>query len=82
MRSSKTSHIVSAPAECKVLRAAALICKPVAGRIVGVPKVGDLPAIIPKISGRAWITGMHQYMLDPDDLWPQGYRLSDTWGAR
>lgn len=37
------------------------------------------PAIIPSITGRAWITGTHQYMLDPDDPWPQGYQLTDTW---
>jgi proline racemase len=37
------------------------------------------PAIIPSISGRAWITGIRQEMLDPDDPWPDGYRLSDTW---
>ncbi len=35
--------------------------------------------IIPEISGRAWITGTHQHMLDPLDPWPNGYRLSDTW---
>ncbi|SEC63410.1 proline racemase family protein [Pseudomonas anguilliseptica] len=29
--------------------------------------------------GRAWITGTHQHLLDPDDPWPEGYRLSDTW---
>ena len=28
---------------------------------------------------RAWITGTHQHMLDPDDPFPRGYRLSDTW---
>jgi proline racemase len=32
-----------------------------------------------RISGRAWITGTHQLLLDPSDPWPQGYRLSDTW---
>ena len=37
------------------------------------------PAIVPTISGRAWITGIHQHMLDPDDPWPVGYRLRDTW---
>lgn len=36
-------------------------------------------AIIPLITGRAWITGIHQHMIDPDDPWPTGYRLSDTW---
>ncbi len=49
------------------------------GQITGTTHVGDLPAIIPEISGRAWITGTHQHMLDPDDPWPEGYRLSDTW---
>ncbi|MCK0172339.1 proline racemase family protein [Aliiroseovarius sp. S1123] len=51
------------------------------GQIVGQAQVGQRPAIIPEISGRAWITGTHQHMLDPDDPWPGGYRLSDTWGA-
>lgn len=41
--------------------------------------VGDRPAIHPLVSGRAWITGTHQIMLDPSDPWPEGYRLSDTW---
>ena len=36
-------------------------------------------AIIPSVSGRAWLTGSRQLMLDPDDPWPLGYRLSDTW---
>jgi proline racemase len=48
-------------------------------RIVGETRVGDKVAIIPSIRGRAWITGTHQVMLDPDDPWPGGYRLSDTW---
>lgn len=49
------------------------------GRILGQTSVGPLPSIVPEISGRAWITGIHQHMLDPDDPWPAGYRLSDTW---
>ncbi|WP_319531971.1 proline racemase family protein [uncultured Cohaesibacter sp.] len=49
------------------------------GRILGETMLGDTPAIRPQISGRAWITGTHQHMLDPDDPWPSGYRLSDTW---
>jgi proline racemase len=52
------------------------------GRILGTTMVGDLPAILTEISGRGWITGIHQHMLDPADPWPGGYRLSDTWGAR
>ena len=49
------------------------------GRILGTTRVGDRAAIRPEIAGRAWITGTHQHMLDPDDPWPRGYRLSDTW---
>tara|TARA_R110000751_G_scaffold234229_10_gene335901 strand:+ start:16892 stop:17923 length:1032 start_codon:yes stop_codon:yes gene_type:complete len=49
------------------------------GRIANETQVGGRPAIIPEITGRAWITGTHQHMLDPDDPWPEGYRLSDTW---
>ncbi|MFT4603564.1 MAG: proline racemase [Rhodothermales bacterium] len=47
--------------------------------IDAVTTVGSTKAIIPTVSGRAWITGTHQHMLDPDDPWPLGYRLSDTW---
>ncbi len=50
------------------------------GRIVREENVSDKPAIIPEITGRAWITGAHQHFLDPDDPWPEGYRLKDTWG--
>lgn len=52
------------------------------GRILGETTVGEIPAILPEISGRGWISGIHQHLLDPDDPWPEGYRLSDTWGAR
>ncbi len=41
--------------------------------------INGTPGIVPAIAGRAWITGTHQHMLDPDDPWPGGYRLSDTW---
>ena len=41
--------------------------------------IGNRSAILPTVSGRAWITGTHQHMLDPDDPWPEGYRIADTW---
>ncbi len=49
------------------------------GWILGTAKVGTLDAIRPQISGRAWVTGTHQHMLDPSDPWPGGYKLADTW---
>ncbi|MEP3429906.1 MAG: proline racemase family protein [Roseibium sp.] len=51
------------------------------GKIIAEQMVGGRQGIVPQIGGRAWITGTHQHMLDPDDPWPSGYRLSDTWGA-
>ena len=49
------------------------------GRIAGETTVGDKPAIIPEITGRAWISGQSTLLLDPDDPWPAGYKVSDTW---
>lgn len=49
------------------------------GKIIGTTQVGHIPAIRPQISGRGWVTGTHQHMLDPSDPWPEGYRVSDTW---
>ena len=48
-------------------------------RIDAETTVGGRAAIVPVVSGQAWITGSHQHMLDPSDPYPQGYRLSDTW---
>jgi len=64
------------------LTAQSVIGSTFSGTILGHTTVGDRAAIVPEISGRGWITGTHQHMLDPSDPWPQGYRLSDTWGAR
>lgn len=47
--------------------------------VVRTTTVGGEPAIVPSIEGRAWITGLHTYGLDPSDPFPQGYTLSDTW---
>ncbi|MCY4222372.1 MAG: proline racemase family protein [Thiotrichales bacterium] len=48
-------------------------------RIDALARVGDREAVVPSLDGRAWITGTHQHTLDPEDPWPEGYRLSDTW---
>ncbi len=39
----------------------------------------DIPNVSVEITGRAWITAFHQYVLDPTDPFPTGYTLSDTW---
>jgi proline racemase len=46
-----------------------------AARIVEETEVAGVPAVVPEISGRAWITGMGQYMLDPEDPFPAGFAL-------
>ena len=51
------------------------------GTVRGETTVGGQSAILPTVEGRAWITGYHQYIVDPADPWPDGYRLSDTWGT-
>ena len=47
--------------------------------IVETTSVGNLPAVIPVVSGRAWLTGISHYGVDPEDPFPRGYRLPDTW---
>lgn len=42
--------------------------------------VGDRPAVIPRVTGRAWIYGFSQVGLDPTDPFSKGFALSDTWG--
>jgi proline racemase len=49
------------------------------GRIEAETEIGGRPAIIPSISGRAWITEHKTLLLDPGDPWPDGYKISDTW---
>lgn len=45
------------------------------GRLVGESRVGGRPAVIPQVTGRAWITGTAQYLLDPTDPFPAGFTL-------
>lgn len=49
------------------------------GRIEATENRAGKTWVIPSVEGRAWLTGTRQIMVDPDDPWPRGYRLSDTW---
>ena len=51
------------------------------GRIVSETRVGERCAIVPAIRGSAFITGVTQLYVDPEDPFPEGYLLSDTWGV-
>jgi len=43
------------------------------GRLIRETAVAGIPAVIPTITGRAWVTGIGQYMLDPSDPFPEGF---------
>ncbi|MFE5091429.1 proline racemase family protein [Streptomyces sp. NPDC056638] len=45
------------------------------GRLVGKTTVGGLPAVVPTVTGRAWITGTAQFFLNPSDPFPEGFLL-------
>jgi proline racemase len=51
------------------------------GRLVGETRVGQNQAVVPTISGRAWITGMANYVVDATDPFPTGFTVGDIWGA-
>jgi proline racemase len=57
---------------------ASLIGSVFTGQLVGETKVGSFPAVIPTVRGRAWVTGMASYMLDPDDPFPEGFLIGTT----
>jgi proline racemase len=45
------------------------------GRLVEETMVGYFDAVVPTVRGRAWVTGLASYMLDPDDPFPAGFLL-------
>ena len=64
----------------EALRSRSVIDSEFGARITGTARVGGLPAVLPQISGRAWIYGVHQVGVDPTDPYPLGFTLSDMWG--
>jgi len=50
------------------------------GRLTGETRVGPYNAVIPTLSGQAWITGFAQYVVDPEDPFPNGFTVGDIWG--
>jgi proline racemase len=49
------------------------------GVVTGETRVGTTPAVNVRIAGRGWITAFHNYVLDPSDPFPEGFRLGDQW---
>ena len=76
--------VLEARGEMKVgqkIKAISIIGSSFEGKIVEKCNLNGTSTIIPEISGRGWVTGLHQHTLEPTDPWPEGYRLSDTWGV-
>jgi proline racemase len=49
------------------------------GRLVETAVVGERTAVVPTITGTAWITGFASYVVDPTDPFPEGYTVGDLW---
>lgn len=44
-------------------------------------EICGLPAVIPSITGRGWITGFQHLVLEPDDPFPIGFTVGDIWSG-
>ena len=50
------------------------------GRLLRETTVGPYRAVVPQLTGSAWITGRAEYVVDPDDPFPAGFTVGDLWG--
>ena len=48
------------------------------GKLVREVRVGDLVAVEPVVTGRAYITGIQQFVADPKDPFHYGFRLDSA----
>ncbi|WP_414449981.1 proline racemase family protein [Burkholderia sp. 22PA0099] len=48
-------------------------------RVESTTLLGDVPAVVPVVSGQAWISAISQVGVDPTDRFQTGFTLSDTW---
>jgi proline racemase len=49
------------------------------GRLTGTTEVAGIPAVLPTITGRTWVTGHATWQLQPTDPYPRGYTVADLW---
>jgi len=50
------------------------------GRLVEETQVGPYRAVVPTLSGQAWITAITQFVVDATDPFPDGFTVGDLWG--
>lgn len=48
----------------------------------GTTEVGGRPAVLPRITGLGWIYGREQLRISQEDLFRNGFALSDSWGPQ
>jgi proline racemase len=51
------------------------------GRLLRTTQVGSYPAVVPTITGSAWIYALSQYVVDSEDPFPEGFTVGDIWGG-
>jgi proline racemase len=49
------------------------------GGLTATTTIGGMPAVLPTVTGRTWVTGRATWRLDPSDPYPRGYTLPDIW---
>jgi proline racemase len=50
------------------------------GRLLRETTVGPYAAVVPQLTGSAWITGRAEYVVDAEDPFPEGFTVGDLWG--
>jgi proline racemase len=50
--------------------------------VLGETAVGNYRAVLPRITGDAWIYGREELRIDPRDPFARGFALSDSWGPQ
>ena len=64
----------------EILKARSIIDSEFQVEIISKKTIAGKPGVLPRISGRGWIHGIHQVGIDPSDPYPLGYKVSDCWG--
>jgi proline racemase len=62
------------------LKARSIIDSEFQVEIVAKKTIAGKSGILPRVSGRGWIHGIHQVGVDPSDPYSLGYKVSDCWG--
>lgn len=52
------------------------------GELIREAKIGPWDAVVPTVSGEAWITAFTTLVLDPEDPFEEGFTVGDIWSAR